>query len=1171
MRRLVQNILVRLPRRRRLWRYVSPRRRGAGLLLVALLMVLAWGYWGLTNDDRVRRHARNYLYQLCGGRVEIGGGHFSLLGGIELSDVRIYVPGAVSGEPFLRAKKVILRHGPWRLFVTGAIQPTEVICLEPTVTLEHDIQADRYNFQAFFRGPGRGPRWGGTAPQFALPPIHVRQGLLRWVDVDGKMRMPFDPLPVTVSMIPKGNTEYLVTFEEQGHGQEAVIRGRFALSVQTGTARILYGTAPIPNLDKAMPGKYRQWRQRYGVAGEVRLKGGQDAAAAAGEMECELVGVSLRLPPEEGGLDLVGVDGTVRFAQTGMVLENVRGQARQAGEARFELSGCYEGYDPNSPFELHLRAWSVTVPSYRAVAGELGRLLRDFEDSFEISGPMNLTAEISRPPDGKATFRVQLEPMGMSLCYKSVPYRLEDLRGQIVVTPGNLELRELKARKQGAGISIHGLVGLQGAGGTDFVIQAKDLSLDEELRTALPEQARRLWDMHSPAGRTSGQARLQCNQRNEVTHYEIVLDADGKASVSHSEFPYRLENLLGKIRISDGSVSIEQLRAERGPMRCVINGSCRKVDTSEPDSEIVIELRRLPLDDVLLAGMPQDARRIVASLQAVGWAENATIKLTQRAGGQTNYDVRATLSDTRLKPDAFPYEISGAGGVVEIRPGMVDIKDLTGRHGPSSITVNGRVYVNPTVGLDLDIRAGDVAFDSALFEALPQRAKDIWRQVKVAGVADMEMRLVHETPQRPGETDYRLVVSPKDAHVTYEGFPYAFAGVNGTVVATPRRIDIEELRAAEGAMRASLSGSILLEPNVRRVDLRVWAKDVPISRELIAAVPGEMSDLAGRFSGGGALDVDLPKLSLTMGDQPGAATSRPGAGSSGAWSAEGSIRIKDAALNVGSGPWTVSGTIRGTVGRDPRGLHTEADVALGEVLLGRRRLTDVTGRLTKPAAGTIMRIDELTAKVHGGRATGFAEIRLSDPPEYGLRLSVEDVELAELFSASSAQLKGEPEVAGSLTGNLEMTATAGMPQTRQASGLLKITNGRIYKLPVVMGLLDVIYLWVPGKAAFTEGEVAYRMQGQKLIFDEILLRGPALSVVGSGAMNMSNEALDLTFLTGPPGKLPRIAALESLLKGLVREIAEIRVTGTLTRPLPRTVSLPGLEEAVRRLTNPGEP
>ena len=190
----------------------------------------------------------------------------------------MYVPGEPAAEPFLRAKTVLFRHKPWALLWLGRLEPEEVICLQPVVTLEHDAQQDRYNFQRFF--PASGP----SSPRevaSALPPIHVRQGRLRWVDVDHGLRIPFDEMPVTLSMTATQEGNYLITFEEQHEGGQPAIAGRLSLDLRTGQARLLEGTVPIPNLDKALPGKYRQWRQRYDIRGEVHLAGGGGSATQA--------------------------------------------------------------------------------------------------------------------------------------------------------------------------------------------------------------------------------------------------------------------------------------------------------------------------------------------------------------------------------------------------------------------------------------------------------------------------------------------------------------------------------------------------------------------------------------------------------------------------------------------------------------------------------------------------------------------------------------------------------------------------------------------------------------------------------------------------------------------------------------------------------------------------
>ena len=161
------------------------------------------------------------------------------------------------------------------------------------------------------------------------------------------------------------------------------------------------------------------------------------------------------------------------------------------------------------------------------------------------------------------------------------------------------------------------------------------------------------------------------------------------------------------------------------------------------------------------------------------------------------------------------------------------------------------------------------------------------------------------------------------------------------------------------------------------------------------------------------------------------------------------------------------------------------------------------------------------------------------------------------------------KVKGLLTGNVQLTAVEGPNPRRQASGVLKVTRGELYKMPVMLGLLNVLYLKLPGDTAFTDGEATYHLRNDDLIFDEIYFRGPAMSIVGSGRMDMKTKALDLTFLSGPPQKLPRLGGLGELLEGIARELAEIQVTGTLTKPRMKTLPLRSLDRLLRDIMNPG--
>jgi len=121
----------------------------------------------------------------------------------------------------------------------------------------------------------------------------------------------------------------------------------------------------------------------------------------------------------------------------------------------------------------------------------------------------------------------------------------------------------------------------------------------------------------------------------------------------------------------------------------------------------------------------------------------------------------------------------------------------------------------------------------------------------------------------------------------------------------------------------------------------------------------------------------------------------------------------------------------------------------------------------------------------------------------------------------------------------------------------------------MLGLLNIVSLSLPTDSAFTDGYITYHLRRDTLLFREIHLSGSALSLVGSGRMDMKTEKLDLVFLAGPPGRVPRISALaEELLAGLGRELMEMRVTGTLSNPQTKTVPLRVLDAVIRRLLSP---
>jgi hypothetical protein len=1171
MSRRLWGILRRLPtRRRRHWRYISPRRRGAGVAILALLaaVVLTRIYLPPLIDEWTRRQVARYLRDITGGRVTIREASFGLFSGVSLRGVAVDVPNSPSAEPFFRAGTVVLRHRPWSLLSRRRLEPTEIVCIAPTVTLKYDPGKRQYTAVELLDAARRRGRLGAAGGfRGRLPIISIRNVRLQAV---GQMLL-------NISMVPTEGGKYRVVLaEERGSGQE-VIRGTLWLDLVSGETRF-EGEIPIPNLEAALPKEYAQWRRQHKLRGKVLLKGRPGKGGGEVILEAELADVSLRLPAEQGGLDLAGVRGTLVFDEKGVSAKDLRGRIPAAGGGTFRLSGRYEktprgGYDANSPFEIEIDIRDLIVPDGAQAAGTLASRLRWFNERFQPAGRLSLSAKLRRLADGRIVLNGTARAHGMSCVYRAFPYPVKELSGSIRFSNEKVTLVDLTGRHGPGRLTVRGEVDPRTSRRYDVTVSARDVALDEALRNALPKGAAAVWDGFRPAGAADGSVRVRRAGDDQPESLEITFTLDGAASASWKGFPYRLAKLAGEVRITNDRVEVKSVRGRHGRAQCTVDGTILSASDSQQETRLTVLASDLPLDADLVAALPATARKAVKSLRVTGRAERATARVRHRTGERLDFRVEARLRGATFRPEAFPYLVTDANGVVTVQPDRVILEGIRGRHGPTALKIDGQaLLIEKGPGLDLGIQAVGLLLDAELFEALPPKVKRFWRRLSPSGRADVDLALRHRLPEADKELDYELTVRARGMGLRSDEFPYPLQGVTGRAILTPGRVRLEDMKAARGEAELVINGELTTGPQVERARLAVRGRRVPIDREFLGAIPPALAPLARRFRPGGTCDLNVTELRIARragGGTASAPASRPAEPSPAAWAVKGRADFDSAVIDLGLGHKTLSGSVRGSASQTAAGLAVDAGIELDSVRVAKQRLTAFRGRLAKEPASQLLRLADLSAKAHGGLVAGFAEVRLADPLEYGISLSVKGLRLEELFGAGVSAPARRLDVKGLLDGNIQLTVTPGKKPARQASGVLRIDKAKLYKLPVMLGLLHVVYLTLPGESAFTGGNVTYHLREDTLVFDEIYLRGSALSIVGSGTMDMKTEALRLTFLAGPPRKLPRIGSLDELVVRIARELAEIRITGRLRNPQIRTVPLSSLDRVIRDLLNPG--
>jgi len=1199
-----------LPRRReRHWRYVSPHRRLAGVVLLGLLTVGVAAYWVVPRilNHWTRTEAVAYLRSITGGQVRVKSARFNLFGGIEIGGVTVDAPDGLPGEHFFEADTVFLHHRPWSLLTEGRLEPTEIVCPGSTVTPGFDVDTGRFTtFDELIAQIRRSKAPGGGPAQGRLPVISFRDVRLRVPkdpndskdpSVSGDANDPKahtapndanDPGLLSISMVPRDG-EYRIVVEERRAGQEP-IRATWRLDLASGEVELLEGTVPrIADTDKILPkwyAKWRKWRTDYNIRGKVVLKGRPDSAAGAAFLDAELDNVSLQFPSDEGGMEMSNVCGTLTFRKDGVTARGLKGLIPQAGGARFELSGLYGGYDANSPLDLTIHASQMAVPPAGAAPRWLADTLNIINESYKPAGKFDMDLVISRKADGQVEFHGSARPLGMTITYENFPYTVDQVTGAVSFTgdPNGqwLTLENVRGRHGSAELAVTGRADLVHKNGPyDITAVAQNVTLDQAVHVAIPAEHRHAWDDFRPAGRMGATFRTWKVHRGDDPNINLTLSMDGRASMEYAAFPYRLEELTGQVRVDDDRVAIDSVKGRRGPMRATVDGTFSGPGSRGGQTNITIEATDAPLDANLVAALPQWARAKVTEMHVAGLAWKVSACVLQQKGQPLDFRVAAQVRGASIRPEGVNYSFEDANGVLTIRPSRMIIEQMTARHGRLPVHASGQILMDPNrVGMELLVKAPDAPLDDELRKMLPEDLQKTWARLAPSGKADLELLIRHSMPDQRRPYDYRLVLDANGMGLRYADFPYALTDIRGRAVATSDEIRLTGITARHGNARLFADGKMTFTPNSDSADLAVRGSDVPIDKELLEAVPDSLALLARRFQPGGTCQLDLKRLRFAhaVGEPnapaaaSGAAASAPAtapAGSTTTWLVDGQANVDGATVDIGLGPKTLSGSLSGWVAQIGQDLSVDAAVELDSVRVGKQQLTKLSGRLLKKSGGRMMRLGDLTATAYGGQVAGFGEVRLVDPLEIGLSISVRELHLEDMFSPGAAGAAKEDKVKGLLTGNLQLSSIEGPKPRRQASGVLKISQGELVKLPVMLGLLNVMYLNLPGDTAFTDGELTYHLRNDDLIFDEIYFRGPALSIVGSGRMDMKTEMLDLKFLSGPPQKLPRLGGLSELLEGFARELAEIHIDGTLAKPRMRTMPLRSLDRLIRDLLNPG--
>jgi hypothetical protein len=885
------------------------------------------------------------------------------------------------------------------------------------------------------------------------------------------------------------------------------------------------------------------------------------------------------------------------FDDNGIEIRNLTGKLE---DISFKIDGKILGYSPDAAWDLKIASVetrNVEIPASPRYVTSMPPAVRELYDRFRPRGEAAFWVRVHRPVEG-ARLRLtgEIDIVNGSFTFDKFPYPLRHTTGKIVLeydqTTGRdgLRLERIRGRGIAGGPNENSFVEINGKMGpfrpdigVDVIVTGQNITSEPALLAAFPQQtqtALRIFDAPGRGEFPKFRGDFGCHiqrlpQLESKWPIETDIQLDEAAGVLVM-FPYLLSNVRGKLKILDDHLTISDMRMEKGDVSVQVDGrvSWRQGADSHPRAaattqpalvpDIHVTAKNVPIDADLLAALPPDRRKW---MEKIGLRGKLDIDGTVRAVGATtqpldtsniDFDMRLHLSNGEIWPAAHAVcAVSQLNGELHLTSRRLTITSLSGRRGQAEITSSGGVgWGSGAPQLFLHVDAKNLKLDDDLYRLLPEAAKRGWEQVRPEGTVDAVLsysgvpgpETKSQPTTRPG--GFELTIKPLQLAATPAAVPYRLEQISGTLHVMPDRVVLSNIRATHGQAKINLAGTGSAAPG-GAWDFELSAAGVPIDDEFHRAVPATLSELCKSLKLSGSLDLAFSKLQV-----------RPAAGGPTAATRDANdppldidfavkVDTGNAALDVGvpladiRGGVELTGSSRAGKLKDLSGA-----IQVAALSLAGRQVSDFRATLYKPAEQDALQLGKIEAKIASGTMAG--EVNFVYPDNSASRYALALV----LRNADVPTLTGEREqdIRGQLTASLAVEGSYNDPATRRGRGDVSVVGEQMYRIPLVLGLLQITNLALPITSPFREASARYSINGSRVTLEQIELRAKEMLMQGTGHLDFSSGQVRMTFTTDSAG-WPKLPFIGDLLQTARQELLQIQVRGTLQDPKVSATSL----------------
>jgi hypothetical protein len=567
-------------------------------------------------------------------------------------------------------------------------------------------------------------------------------------------------------------------------------------------------------------------------------------------------------------------------------------------------------------------------------------------------------------------------------------------------------------------------------------------------------------------------------------------------------------------------------------------------DPEDGDGTLSIEVERFPLerDLVLVADGPATESALQAwdALSPTGTIDAEVAWMRDARGQDTYAHVRPTaltLAGTvALEPVCG--DLFYRNGVLSID--SVDLRGADADDTPLRIEAHGTIN-GPSPAFEASVET--MAIQSPLVSSVARAfgasvAEEAIRELRMTGALDARVAL-------PGTGGAPWEVSIEPSWVRGERDEHAFEVRRdaGRLVAGPAGLRVDGFAASidrgtvriDGALSptssSALAGELTVDALVSGYSDALRALVPPNARRALESVDFAASGPV--FTRGMRTLVDIPRSGPDR------------------VSLVGDLGIADASLRAGVDLDRIDGSLAfdlTAIAGEPVGT---IGMQLDQLRAMGRRATGIAGSFIFASDAGLVRLEDLTASLYGGRVTGRAAF---DPVGgWEAHVTCANVGFGRFVDADGGTGAADAEGEGLLRGRIDIRGEALSSGTRRGSGRVAVQDARMMEFPLGLSVLQLTQLMLPLNAAMERASARFDIDDTRILVRELDLSCGTLRLEGSGEVRTGDGALALRMRNR--GTVPLLSDLYGVVTD---QVFAIDVGGTLSDPRPRLAPIPVL-------------